>query len=78
MNWTCLVYGGSMLAIIIWWFVSARKWFKGPKPDIKHQMLGREVLDAREVSNGSGGSSSGSITKADDRVLDDKHAGTLA
>jgi len=78
MNWTCLVYGGSMLAIIIWWFVSARKWFHGPVVNIKHRMLGRDVLDAQEASTGSGDSSSGSITKADDKVLDDKHAGALA
>lgn len=31
MNWTVLVYGGPMLMIIIWWIVSAHKWFKGPK-----------------------------------------------
>ena len=31
MNWTILVYGGPMTMIIIWWIVSARKWFKGPK-----------------------------------------------
>lgn len=31
MNWTCLVYGGPMIFILIWWLVSARKWFKGPK-----------------------------------------------
>lgn len=67
-----------MLAIIIWWFLSARKWFKGPKPDIQHQMLGREVLDGQEASKSSTGSRSGSISKADLRVLDDKHAGALA
>lgn len=31
MNWTCLVYGGPITFILIWWFVDARKWFKGPK-----------------------------------------------
>ena len=31
MNWTCLVYGGPMLFVIIWWVVDARKWFRGPK-----------------------------------------------
>lgn len=67
-----------MLAIIIWWFVSARKWFHGPVVNINHRMLGRDVLDGHELRNGSSGSSSGSITKADDKVLDDKHAGALA
>jgi hypothetical protein len=42
MNWTCLVYGGPMFAVTIWWFVSARKWFHGPKVNIEHMMLGRE------------------------------------
>lgn len=42
MNWTCLVYGGPMLAVTVWWFISARKWFKGPKVNIEHMMLGRE------------------------------------
>ncbi|EEB08963.1 amino acid permease [Schizosaccharomyces japonicus yFS275] len=31
MNWTCLVYGVPMGATLIWYAVSARKWFKGPK-----------------------------------------------
>ncbi len=42
MNWTCLVYGGPMFFVIIWWFAGARKWFKGPKVNIEHAMLGRE------------------------------------
>lgn len=42
MNWTCLVYGGPMLAVTVWWFISAKKWFKGPKVNIEHMMLGRE------------------------------------
>ncbi|KAF3933549.1 hypothetical protein ABW19_dt0201610 [Dactylella cylindrospora] len=41
MNWTCLVYGGPMLIIIVWWFVDARNWFRGPKVNIEHKMLGR-------------------------------------
>jgi hypothetical protein len=41
MNWTALVYGGPMLMILIWWVVSARKWFKGPKVNVEHLMLGR-------------------------------------
>ena len=42
MNWTAVVYGGPMLLILIWWFLSARKWFKGPKVNLEHLMLGRE------------------------------------
>ncbi|EPX73673.1 uncharacterized protein SOCG_02891 [Schizosaccharomyces octosporus yFS286] len=30
MNWTCVVYGFPMLIIIMWWFISAHKWFTGP------------------------------------------------
>ena len=30
MNWTVVVYGGPMFFVLIWWFVSARHWFKGP------------------------------------------------
>ncbi|KAF2118538.1 amino acid/polyamine transporter I, partial [Lophiotrema nucula] len=41
MNWTCLVYGAPMLGALIWWVVSARKWFKGPKVNVEHMMLGR-------------------------------------
>ncbi len=26
MNWTCLVWGGPMLFVIIWWVVDAHKW----------------------------------------------------
>ena len=28
--------------ILIWWFVDARKWFKGPKINLDHLMLDRE------------------------------------
>ncbi|KAF2716583.1 amino acid permease [Polychaeton citri CBS 116435] len=41
MNWTCLVYGAPMLFVIIWWFAGARKWFKGPKVNLEHMMLGQ-------------------------------------
>ena len=46
MNWTCVVYGGPMTMIMVWWVVSARKWFKGPKVNVQHLMLGREVEGA--------------------------------
>jgi amino acid transporter len=42
MNWTALVYGGPMLGALVWWFVDARKWFKGPKVNVEH-LMGREV-----------------------------------
>ncbi|KAK6352979.1 hypothetical protein TWF696_004969 [Orbilia brochopaga] len=40
MNWTCLVYGGPMLAVTVWWFLDAKRWFHGPKVNIEHKMLG--------------------------------------
>ncbi|KAH8197855.1 hypothetical protein TruAng_008002 [Truncatella angustata] len=43
MNWTSLVYGVPMLAVIIWFFVDARKWFKGPKINIEHHMLHQDL-----------------------------------
>ncbi|KAF2636634.1 amino acid transporter [Massarina eburnea CBS 473.64] len=42
MNWTVVVYGGPMLFVSIWWVVSAHKWFKGPKVNVAHLMLGPE------------------------------------
>ncbi|KAH8691304.1 amino acid permease [Talaromyces proteolyticus] len=42
MNWTCLVYGAPMLAVMVWWVVDARKWFKGPKVNVEHMLYGRE------------------------------------
>ncbi|KAK6000026.1 hypothetical protein QM012_004014 [Aureobasidium pullulans] len=51
MNWTCVVYGGPMVMVLIWWVVSARKWFKGPKVNVQHMMLGRDV-DGADVLMG--------------------------
>jgi len=42
MNWTAVVYGVPMCLTLIWWVVSARKWFKGPKVNLEHMMLGRD------------------------------------
>lgn len=68
-----------MFGAIIWYAVSARKWYKGPKVNIEHYMLGREeaVLEAKDDSAESGGSSANSVTK-ESRVLDDKRAADLA
>jgi hypothetical protein len=52
MNWTCLVYGGPMFLVTIWWFVSAHKWFKGPKVNIEHMMLGRgEIVEGQGLTS---------------------------
>jgi hypothetical protein len=60
MNWTCVVYGGPIFLIMAWWFISARKWFKGPKVNLDHLMLGREeaVLEGEGKIGGDGDSSS--------------------
>lgn len=52
MNWTCLVYGAPMMFVTIWWFVDARKWFTGPKVNVKHKMLGQnETLEGKDSSS---------------------------
>ena len=38
MNWTCLVYGGSMFIALAWYAIDARKWFKGPKVNYLSRM----------------------------------------
>jgi len=62
MNWTALVYGAPMLGSLVWWCVSARKWFKGPKVNIEHAMLGRKA-NVIEGEDESGGSSANSLSK---------------
>ena len=58
MNWTCLVYGAPMLGAMVWWFISAHKWFKGPKVNIEHMMLGRGeiVVEGEEAKSTDSGS----------------------
>lgn len=57
MNWTVVVYGGPMSFCILWWFISAHKWFKGPVINVEHHMIGRG-----EVVEGLDGSSDESAT----------------
>ena len=54
-----------MLLVLIWWLVSARKWFKGPKVNLEHLMHDRrdqaadiaaqegKVLDGSNDDSGS-------------------------
>lgn len=41
---------------MIWWFASAHKWFKGPKVNLQHLMMGREdqlgAIQGEEVRDG--------------------------
>ncbi|KAK2759455.1 hypothetical protein FQN54_002933 [Arachnomyces sp. PD_36] len=61
MNWTCVVYGGAMFAILIWWVVDARKWFKGPKVNVEHQLVAHDV----PVVEGTGDSKSSDTISRD-------------
>ncbi|EXJ56764.1 hypothetical protein A1O7_07108 [Cladophialophora yegresii CBS 114405] len=68
MNWTCLVWGGPMLGALVWWVVDAHKWFKGPKVNIQHMMLGRgdNVIEGKDQGSDSGsGISPAVVTGAD-------------
>ncbi|TGO67810.1 hypothetical protein BOTNAR_0035g00190 [Botryotinia narcissicola] len=38
MNYTCLIYGGTMTLAMFWYAISARKWFKGPKINVEHMI----------------------------------------
>ncbi|KAH7156719.1 amino acid/polyamine transporter I [Dactylonectria macrodidyma] len=42
MNWTVVCFGVPMIGVIIWFFIDAHKWFKGPKINIKHHMIGQD------------------------------------
>ncbi|KIW87701.1 uncharacterized protein Z519_11675 [Cladophialophora bantiana CBS 173.52] len=71
MNWTCLVWGGPMLLVLVWWVVDAHKWFTGPKVNIQHMMLGREenVIDGKEGSDSGSGISPAPGTDMDKAIL---------
>ena len=43
MNYTCLIYGGTMTLAMLWYAISARKWFKGPKINVEHIIHGVNV-----------------------------------
>jgi hypothetical protein len=43
MNWTCVVYGGTMLIVLVWYAIDARKWFKGPKVESAFILIKQQV-----------------------------------
>jgi len=53
MNWTICVYGGPMTMVMIWWAVSARTWFKGPKVNVEHVRVG-DMVAIEGVEAGKG------------------------
>lgn len=36
MNWTILLYGGTMFLAMSYYAISARKWFRGPRINVEH------------------------------------------
>jgi len=52
MNYTCLIYGGSMLFALTYYAVYARKWFTGPRVNVEHLIHGVNP-DGEESGNGS-------------------------
>ncbi|GAP86584.1 putative amino acid permease [Rosellinia necatrix] len=63
MNWTSLVYGAPMLFVIIWFFVDAHKWFKGPKINIHHRMHNKPIEGINVSPDRYSDEESGSIGK---------------
>lgn len=61
-----------MIVVIIWWFVSARKWFKGPKVNIEHMMLGRQdaVVQGQGLPSDPGNDSVSSETNVPAKILE--------
>lgn len=47
-----------MCAITAWWFISAHKWFKGPKVNVEHMMAGHLELQGIAVDEPQAQSSS--------------------
>lgn len=52
MNYTCLIYFGTMMFSVIYYAVDARKWFKGPRVNVEHLIHG-ETLEGEMQGSGS-------------------------
>ncbi|KAK6454035.1 amino acid permease-domain-containing protein [Scheffersomyces xylosifermentans] len=53
MNWTVVVFFGTLLLVTIWFFVDAHKWYIGPKSNLEHDQLvygdsGEYVIHGKE------------------------------
>ncbi|KAJ9612639.1 hypothetical protein H2200_004236 [Cladophialophora chaetospira] len=55
MNWTCLIYGGSMFLAMSWYAIDGRKWFKGPRINVHVTHEGEEVFDGNSGDSSSEG-----------------------
>lgn len=65
MNWTCLIYGGVMTLAMVYYAVSARAWFRGPRINVEHTH-GARVLEGHEGGashhgDGGGGDGDGGV-----------------
>jgi len=49
MNWTVVVYFGPMTIAVVWYFVYARTFFKGPKVNVEHAIYSTGVIDGVEI-----------------------------
>lgn len=49
-----------MIGVTIWWVVDAHRWFKGPKVNIEHQMMGGDgaSIEGDIIGEGDGENSS--------------------
>ena len=47
MNYTCLIYGGTMSLALLWYAIDARKWFKGPKINVEH-LIHTKVVEGQQ------------------------------
>lgn len=67
MNWTVVIYGGSMILAMIYYAVSARKWFKGPRINIEHTNM--DLVDALDGSSNSDEGSSAEAVHGKEKRL---------
>lgn len=49
MNYTCLIYGGSMGLAGTWYAVDTRRWFKGPRINVQHLINGEHEVKAGDM-----------------------------
>lgn len=70
MNWTALVWGGPMILASIWFWIDAHKWFKGPKVNIQHAMLGQngDVIEGLPDSDSDSTGAEVSAVKPDKEI----------
>ncbi|KAL6245272.1 hypothetical protein RBB50_008047 [Rhinocladiella similis] len=51
MNWTSLIYGGSMFLALSYYAIWARHWFKGPRVNIEYTHENTEILEGQVPAN---------------------------